>query len=96
MHFAVSEHLGTIHHEVTVTTDDFERLWPRLTWHRDAPISEPADIAVFRLAELARQHVKVVLVRGGQRRAFRGLSEVSLRTRSCLGGHRARVRFAPR
>ena len=68
----VSEHLGTIHHEVTVTTDDFERLWPRLTWHRDAPISEPADIAVFRLAELARQHVKVVLSGEGSDELFAG------------------------
>ena len=68
----VSKHLGTIHHEVTVTTDDFERLWSRLTWHRDAPISEPADIAVFRLAELARQHVKVVLSGEGSDELFAG------------------------
>jgi asparagine synthase (glutamine-hydrolysing) len=68
----VSKHLGTIHHEVTVTTDDFERLWPRLTWHRDAPISEPADIAVFRLAELASQQVKVVLSGEGSDELFAG------------------------
>lgn len=68
----VSKHLGTVHHEVTVTTDDFERLWPSLTWHRDAPISEPADIAVFRLAELARQHVKVVLSGEGSDELFAG------------------------
>jgi len=68
----VSQHLGTIHHEVTVTADDFERLWPRLTWHRDAPISEPSDIAVFRLAELARQHVNVVLSGEGSDELFAG------------------------
>lgn len=68
----VSEHLGTIHHEVTVRTEDFEALWPRLTWHRDAPISEPADIAVFRLAELAKQHVKVVLSGEGSDELFAG------------------------
>ena len=68
----VSQYLGTTHHEVTVTTDDFERLWPRLTWHRDAPISEPADIAVFRLAELARQQVKVVLSGEGSDELFAG------------------------
>jgi len=69
---AVSEHLGTIHHEVTVRTDDFEGLWPRLTWHRDAPISEPADIAMFRLAELAKQQVKVVLSGEGSDELFAG------------------------
>jgi asparagine synthase (glutamine-hydrolysing) len=68
----VSKHLGTVHHEVTVTADDFERLWARLTWHRDAPISEPADVAVFRLAELARQHVSVVLSGEGSDELFAG------------------------
>ncbi len=68
----VSKHLGTVHHEVTVTADDFERLWPSLTWHRDAPISEPSDIAVFRLAELARQHVNVVLSGEGSDELFAG------------------------
>jgi asparagine synthase (glutamine-hydrolysing) len=68
----VSAQLGTTHHEVTVTPDDFERLWPVLTWHRDAPISEPADVAVFRLAELARQHVKVVLSGEGSDELFAG------------------------
>lgn len=68
----VSSHLNTVHHEVTVTADDFERLWPTLTWHRDAPISEPADVAVFRLAELAREDVKVVLSGEGSDELFGG------------------------
>ena len=68
----VSDHLGTTHHEVTVTSEDFERLWPRLTWHRDAPISEPADVAVYRLAETARQEVKVVLSGEGSDELFAG------------------------
>ena len=68
----VSEHVGTDHHEVDVRPQDFEELWPRLTWHRDAPVSEPADIAVFRLAELARQHVTVVLSGEGGDELFGG------------------------
>lgn len=68
----VASHLDTIHHEVTVTSEDFERLWPTLTWHRDAPLSEPADVAVFRLAQLARQHVKVVLSGEGSDELFGG------------------------
>ena len=68
----VSEHVGTDHHEVHVRPADFEELWPRLTWHRDAPISEPADIAVFRLAEMARQHVTVVLSGEGGDELFAG------------------------
>jgi asparagine synthase (glutamine-hydrolysing) len=68
----VSEHVGTEHHEVEVRAADFEELWPRMTWHRDAPISEPADIAVFRLAEMARRHVSVVLSGEGGDELFAG------------------------
>ncbi|MEY2422448.1 MAG: hypothetical protein QOI95_2515 [Acidimicrobiaceae bacterium] len=69
---SVSELLGTEHHEVHVTADDFTALWPRLTRHRGAPVSEPADVAVFRLAELARQSVKVVLSGEGSDELFAG------------------------
>ncbi|MEY2447939.1 MAG: hypothetical protein QOH79_1415 [Acidimicrobiaceae bacterium] len=68
----VSSLLGTNHHEVQVTADDFTTLWPRLTSHRGAPVSEPADVAVFRLAELARQSVKVVLSGEGSDELFAG------------------------
>lgn len=68
----VSEHIGTQHHEVAVTPSDFEELWPTLTWHRDAPMSEPADIAVFRLAQEARHQVKVVLSGEGGDELFAG------------------------
>lgn len=57
----VSTVLGTQHHEVHVRAIDFEELWATLTWHRDAPISEPTDIAMFALARSAREHVGVAL-----------------------------------
>ncbi|WP_431190390.1 asparagine synthase-related protein [Janibacter cremeus] len=38
--------------------------WSKLTWHRDGPVSEPADGAGPRLAEAARELVTVVLSRG--------------------------------
>jgi len=69
---AVSQQLGTKHHEVHVTADDFTSLWPQLTRHRGAPVSEPADVAVFRLAELARKSVKVVLSGEGSDELFAG------------------------
>jgi asparagine synthase (glutamine-hydrolysing) len=82
----VSAHLGTTHHEVTVTPADFERLWPLLTWHRDAPISEPADIAVFRLAETARRHVKVVLSGEGSDELFAGYPKHRFARLTAYGG----------
>jgi len=74
----VSKYLSTEHHEVQVCPDDFEKLWSQLTWHRDAPVSEPADIAVFRLAELAREHVKVVLSGEGGDELFAGYPKYRL------------------
>jgi len=68
----VADVVGSIHHEVIVTADDFQQNWSRLSWHRDAPLSEPADIAVFRLAETARQEVKVVLSGEGSDELFGG------------------------
>ncbi|MGW5050972.1 asparagine synthase (glutamine-hydrolyzing) [Actinokineospora sp. NPDC004072] len=64
--------VGSTHHEVTVTAEDFRDAWAKLSWHRDAPLSEPADVAVFRLAELARQQVKVVLSGEGSDELFGG------------------------
>ncbi len=68
----VSAALGTRHHEVTVTPSDFQELWPKLTRNRDAPLSEPADVAVYRLAALARERVKVVLSGEGSDELFAG------------------------
>ena len=74
----VSRAFGTNHHEVVVEPGDFVDLWPRLTWHRDAPISEPADVAVFRLAKLARQSVKVLLSGEGSDELFAGYPKYRL------------------
>lgn len=68
----VSDLLGTTHHEVHVRPEDFEAHWRRLTWHRDAPMSEPADVAVYQLARLARENVKVVLSGEGGDELFAG------------------------
>jgi asparagine synthase (glutamine-hydrolysing) len=89
----VSRHLDTVHHEVTVTAADFEALWGRLTWHRDAPVSEPADVAVFRLAELARQHVNVVLSGEGSDELFAGYPKYRFaRSSAWVGALPGRVR----
>lgn len=69
---AVSDAVGTVHHEVVVRAAEFESHWRRLTWHRDAPLSEPADVAVNQLAVAASDHVKVVLSGEGADEVFGG------------------------
>lgn len=68
----VADFIGSDHHEVVVTPEDFRQAWSALSWHRDAPLSEPADVAVFRLAQTARQNVKVVLSGEGSDELFGG------------------------
>jgi asparagine synthase (glutamine-hydrolysing) len=68
----VSEHLGTHHTEVLVAPSDFLDDLGRLTWHRDSPLSEPADLAVHRLAVAAGESVKVVLSGEGADEIFGG------------------------
>jgi asparagine synthase (glutamine-hydrolysing) len=68
----VSKLLGTEHHEVIVDANDFRSLWHKMTRHRGAPLSQPADIAVFKLAEFARRSVTVVLSGEGSDELFAG------------------------
>jgi asparagine synthase (glutamine-hydrolysing) len=68
----VSAAIGTRHHEVRVSPGDVVALWEPLTWHRDAPISQASDVAVYRLASLARTRVKVVLSGEGADELFGG------------------------
>lgn len=74
----VSQLLGTRHHEVVLHPEDFIDAWRPLTWHRDAPMSEPADIAVHRLAKVARADVKVVLSGEGSDELFAGYPKYRL------------------
>ncbi|MEO5913713.1 MAG: asparagine synthase (glutamine-hydrolyzing) [Luteolibacter sp.] len=68
----VSEAVGTVHHEVMVTSQDFLDHWEKLSWHRDAPMSEPADVAINKIAKQARAQVKVLLSGEGSDEIFGG------------------------
>ncbi|MEC3955859.1 asparagine synthase (glutamine-hydrolyzing) [Nocardia sp. CDC153] len=78
--------VGSDHHETIVTAADFEENWARLSWFRDSPLSEPADVAVYRLAELARDHVKVVLSGEGSDELFGGYPKYRYARTTCLAG----------
>ncbi|HYL87278.1 MAG TPA: asparagine synthase (glutamine-hydrolyzing) [Burkholderiales bacterium] len=61
----VAREFGTEHHEMTVTPRDFIEHLPALVAARDAPVSEPSDIAIFLLSREARRTVKMVLTGEG-------------------------------
>jgi asparagine synthase (glutamine-hydrolysing) len=61
----VAEHIGSQHHEVRLSREEFFAMLPRLIWHEDEPIVWPSSVALYSVARLARQHVKVVLTGEG-------------------------------
>jgi asparagine synthase (glutamine-hydrolysing) len=66
----VAEKYGTQHHEKRIRPS-LVRLLPRLVWHLDEP-SDPLSVCVYLIAELAREHVKVVLGGDGGDELFGG------------------------
>lgn len=61
----IAKKFGTEHHELIITADHLMDELPRLIYHRDAPVSETADIPIFLLSQYARQMVKMVLTGEG-------------------------------
>jgi len=74
----VAKHFGTEHHEITVSREDLVGKLAKLVAYRDAPVSEPADVALYLLACEAARSVKRVLTGEG--------------SDELLGGHRKHVR----
>jgi asparagine synthase (glutamine-hydrolysing) len=72
----VAKHLGTEHREIVVGASDIEGLLPRLAWHQDEPMSEPAAIPTFLVSRLARETVTVVLTGEGGDELFGGYPKV--------------------
>ncbi len=69
-----ADRFGTDHHETSMRDTDFFAALPRYVWHMEEPICEPPAIALYFVAELAAEHVKVVLSGEGGDEAFAGYS----------------------
>ena len=61
----VAEQFGTEHQELEVSPQDFIDHLPQLVAARDAPVSEPSDIAIYLLSREAGRTVKMVLTGEG-------------------------------
>ena len=61
----VAREFGTDHHPMTVTHREFMDYLPRLVAYRDAPVSEPSDVAIYLLSREASRTVKMVLTGEG-------------------------------
>ncbi len=68
----VAESIGTSHHDVVITMDDFFNALPKLVWHEDEPIAWPSSVSLYFVARLAAERVKVVLTGEGSDELFGG------------------------
>lgn len=69
---ALSAHLGTIHHELTVSESDLLAQVELLPEVYDEPLANPAQIPMMLLSKYAREHVKVSLSGDGGDELFGG------------------------
>jgi asparagine synthase (glutamine-hydrolysing) len=63
---------GTEHHEMTISSKDFENFLPQYVWHMEEPVCEPPAVAMFYVSQLARQFVKVLISGEGGDEGFAG------------------------
>jgi len=68
----VAEQIGTDHHEVLVSMEEFFNALPRLVWHEDEPITWPSSVSLHFVSKLAAEQVKVVLTGEGSDELFAG------------------------
>ena len=96
---AVARHFGTRHQEIVVSHADLVERLPRLVAFRDAPVSEPSDIAINMLACEASRSVKMVLTGEGSDELLGGypkhLAERAARGFQLLPGVLRRRLIAP-
>jgi asparagine synthase (glutamine-hydrolysing) len=68
----VARQYHTDHHELVLEEDGFADHLEKLTWIRDSPLSEPADVPLYLLSQMARRDVKVLLSGEGSDELFGG------------------------
>ncbi len=69
-----AELIGTTHHEVIISANDFMEFLPKAIWYLDEPIASPASLPTYWVSKLAREYVKVVLTGQGADEPFAGYS----------------------
>ncbi len=63
---------GTTHHEITISSKEFEDFLPQYIWHMEEPVCEPPAVALYYISRLARESVKVLISGEGGDEAFGG------------------------
>lgn len=67
-----AQYFGTEHYEHEISGEEYLQELPNLIWHQDEPVADPSAVALYFVAKLAREHVKVVLSGEGADEFFAG------------------------
>ncbi|MGD0568934.1 MAG: asparagine synthase (glutamine-hydrolyzing) [Candidatus Sulfotelmatobacter sp.] len=68
----VADHIGSQHHEIQVTRQQFFDTLPEVIWHEDEPVCWTSSVALYHLAKFTREHVTVVLTGEGSDETLAG------------------------
>lgn len=68
----IARHFGTDHHEVHCTAKDVIDLLPKIAWHADNLLADQAALPLYKVSQLAKQHVTVCLSGDGGDEVFIG------------------------
>ena len=68
----MSNQLGSIHHEIDITSDGLDELLPKLVWHMDEPVGDPAAVTTFLVSRAAKETLTVLLSGVGGDEIFAG------------------------
>ena len=90
----VAKHLNSVHHEVVVSREEFFHALPQLIWHEDEPLAWPSSVALYFLAQLAREHVTVVLTGEGSDETLAGYARYAFSLKN-VAADRIYRRFTP-
>ncbi len=67
-----AEAIHTEHYSKMISQQDFIDCLPKAIWHQDEPVADPSAIALYHVAQLAKEHVTVVLSGEGADELFGG------------------------
>lgn len=73
----VARHFRTNHHEIMVTPE-IANVLPKIIWHLDEPLADPAVMPTYYLAKVTREFVKVALSGEGADELFLGYEKYVL------------------
>lgn len=69
---ATADHLNLVNHSSLITADEYISHLPRIMWHMDDPLADPACVPLYFVAREASKRVKVVLSGEGADELFGG------------------------